>query len=521
MVLDYSVLPQAEQAQVVVPRHVFPLISVEKTPDTGELVLATKLYGKEKKEVHCIPYFASIITGACTFFPMFMGMLPATSLATLAASAPDMKVGDWRSWGDWFTANWPKWFPDARVLWQAEVCDQVRDIDLQVQWSAMPIDEFVSMVCGDHQIQGKHKLKELVLWYAIYSQWSKATGKLPIYDLRMDVEESALDECPVKAADWTRLQAGVVKSWKVSLQNKHARDPEPSWKRVLDRSSSASDGQPSADAAQLDSILEDVQYYPAAVVGDAGAALKELMLAARVDSKMVRGFDNIKQPRQLQVGLRLLLSRITPAQKKQLSPQLAEWNAACSQLVPAEDLTAFLKSANAILTKATTSVNWFEVGAHMLLAGIDLPDKCDGFQEVTDAKSMQRAVAQVAQHAHSKVQFRVVLKELAEAVPQGAEGEHEEPTDEFDRFWQSPRKHTAQAPATAEERPPLPPKEQPNSGETVSETYTAVPQSQVKDGVVVRLFSLTNTHTSRRYRQAIQDVFGVSCNLNDYQVNRG
>ena len=37
----------------------------------------------------------------------------------------------------------------------------------------------------------------------------------------------------------------------------------------------------------------------------------------------------------------------------------------------------------------------------------------------------------------------------------------------------------------------------------------------------MRLFSLTNTHTSRRYGQAVQDVFGVSCNLDDYQVNRG
>ena len=140
-----------------------------KPPDTGEVVLAAKLYGKEKKEVHPIPYSALIITGACTFFPTFMGMLLATCLATLAVSAPDMKVGDWRSWGGWFTANWPKWSPDARVLWQAEVCDQVRDINVQVQSSAMPIDEFVSMVCGDHQIQGKHKLKEIVLCYAIYS----------------------------------------------------------------------------------------------------------------------------------------------------------------------------------------------------------------------------------------------------------------------------------------------------------------------------------------------------------------
>ena len=105
----------------------------------------------------------SIVTGACTFYAMFPGILPATSLATLAVSAPDMKVGDWRSWGDWLVANWSKWSPDARVLWQAEVCDQVRDIDLQMQWSALPIDEFAQMVCSDQPIQGKHRLKELLL----------------------------------------------------------------------------------------------------------------------------------------------------------------------------------------------------------------------------------------------------------------------------------------------------------------------------------------------------------------------
>ena len=73
----------------------------------------------------------------------------------------------------------------------------------------------------------------------------------------MDAEESALDECPVKAADWTRLQAGAVKSWKVSLSNRSARDPEPSWNRVLNRSSSASDGQSSSDASLMDSIVDE------------------------------------------------------------------------------------------------------------------------------------------------------------------------------------------------------------------------------------------------------------------------
>ena len=117
MVLDYAALSQSEQAQVVLPRHVFLLISLGRTPDTAFLVLAAKLYGKDKKQVHRIPYSASIVTGACTFYAIFLGMLPATSLPTLAISAPDMKVGDWRSWADWPVANWSKWSPDARVLW--------------------------------------------------------------------------------------------------------------------------------------------------------------------------------------------------------------------------------------------------------------------------------------------------------------------------------------------------------------------------------------------------------------------
>ena len=100
MVMYYAELPQAEQAKVVLPRHMFPLISVGKAPDIGELALATKLYGKDKKEVHRIPCSASITTEAYTFLPMFTGMLPATSLATLAISALDVKTGDWRSWGD-------------------------------------------------------------------------------------------------------------------------------------------------------------------------------------------------------------------------------------------------------------------------------------------------------------------------------------------------------------------------------------------------------------------------------------
>ena len=381
------------------------------------------------------------------------------------------------------------------------------------------------MVCGDQPIRGKHKLKELLLWYAIYCQWSKATGKTPIYDLSMDAEESALDECPGKAADWTRLQAGAVKFWKVSLSLRSVHDPEPSWKRVLNRLSSASDGQSLSDASLMDSIVDDVQYYPTWVVSDAAAALKELMLTARVECKIVRGLDHLKQPQQLQAGLRLLLSRLSVAQKKQISPQLVEWNTACTQLVPTEvqpsDRTSFLKSADGILSKVADTTNWFDVGAHMLLAGMDLPEKCEGFQEVRDAKSMRRAVAQIAQHAQSKALFRVVLQELAEAIPQGAVAEAAGATDELDRLGQSAKKCTASVLGTPAGTSLLPHPEKSEGQETGSEMYTAVPRSQVKDGVVVRLFSLSKDNTSRRYRQAVHDVFGVSCNLDDYQVHRG
>ena len=108
---------------------------------------------------------------------------------------------------------------------------------------------------------------------------------------------------------------------------------------------------------------------------------------------------------------------------------------------------------------------------------------------------MRRAIAQIAQHAHIKIQFRVVLKELTKAVPQGTNGEHKETANEFDRFWQSPQKQEATGSVAPKEHTLLPKKAQIDHEEAVSDSYPVVGQSQDKDGMVVRPYLLANTHT--------------------------
>ena len=156
---DYAPLPQAEQTQVVLSRHVFPLDSGGELPETGVLVLAAKLYGKDKKEVHRIPDSVAIFAGPCGFLPMFRGMLLATNLATLATSLTDMKVGGWHSWGEWLSALWPKWSHEAKVLRQAHVCDRVHDIGLQLYEFVLPQEECTPFAASN-QYRGNMKSKK-------------------------------------------------------------------------------------------------------------------------------------------------------------------------------------------------------------------------------------------------------------------------------------------------------------------------------------------------------------------------
>ena len=150
-------------------------------------------------------------------------------------------------------------------------------------WSAYAMVSFANgrfFLCALRS-QGKHKIKQLILWYSFYTQSSKATHTRQSYLLPMDVDECTLDECPIKASNLTRLQASGPKAWKASLCNQNVRDRVSLWKNVSNIASSAS------------------QYYPTVVAGNAATTPNELMLMARVDPKMVCGFNLLKQPQQL------------------------------------------------------------------------------------------------------------------------------------------------------------------------------------------------------------------------------
>ena len=50
--------------------------------------------------------------------------------------------------------------------------------------------------------------------------------------------------------------------------------------------------------------------------------------------------------------------------------------------------------------------------------------------------------------------------------------------------------------------------------------YSAHPQTQIKDGVVVRLTGMSSQFPASKHRKAVMDIFGVSCNVEDFHMSR-
>ena len=442
--IDFGSLTQAEQANAIQPRHVFPLIAVGRTTDTGDLHFPARLFGKEKKEVHKIPYSAALLTGPCTLWPMFMAHLPSTSLVCLRVALPAIKVGTWKEWAVWFVNIYTAWSGDERVLWQSHVCDYIPDPGLQRYLKEMPHEEFVRVVTGEQTMTHKHKLRDPLLWYSLYCQWAAAHNLLPIGALVPDNDDSAFDECPLKAADWSKIISAQMKEWKVELSRSPSTTaPIESWRRHPDLPTSLlpSDKAPSEDAFQC--ILDDVQYYPDSLMRAATDSLRELLLSAKVDTKQDRSIETAKQAPQLHAGLKLLLSRQSAAVRKVLLPQLTKWNDLCIKtgppVVQAADRVAFMKQFRELVQSDPRKTEWYDVAAHMVFADLQIPDRCDGFAEVSDAKTLLRIACQVAQFGKSKSAMRAVLKELTTAL--GAtppEASTELPQTDLDKYWQEP-----------------------------------------------------------------------------------
>ena len=406
------------------------------------------------------------------------------------------------------------------------VCDYIPDPGPQRYLKEMPHEEFVKIVTGEGTMTHRHKLRDPLLWYSLYCQWAAAHNLLPIGALVPENDDSAFDECPLKAADWSKIISVQLKEWKVELSRSPSTTaPTETWRGHLDLPTSLlpSDKAPSEDAFQ--SILDDVQYYPDSLMRAATDSLRELLLSAKVDAKQVRSIETAKQAPQLHAGLKALSCRQSAAVRKVLLPQLTKWNDLCIKTAPpvvqAADRVAFMKQFRELVQSAPRNTEWYDVVAHMVFPDLQIPDRCDGFAEISDAKTLLRIACQVTLFGKSKSVMRAVLKKLTTAL--GAtppEASTELPQTDFDKYWQEPlfgdsSPSSSQPPASARSQKP-----QGKTGATEPEVFQATPQTGVKDGVVVRLTGLSSGTSATRYRQAVHDIFGVSCNLEDNHVSR-
>ena len=79
-------LSQQQQADALLPAHVFPVTGFGTLPETGDKVLPMKLVAA-KKEIHRVPAASAVVTSPAMSWPMLNGTLPATSLSTFRLSS--------------------------------------------------------------------------------------------------------------------------------------------------------------------------------------------------------------------------------------------------------------------------------------------------------------------------------------------------------------------------------------------------------------------------------------------------
>ena len=112
------------------------------------------------------------------------------------------------------------------------------------------------------------------------------------------------------------------------------RLPSESWRRHLEKPSSHGPHDDVREEDPFQAILDDVQHYPPSVIKSACLSLQELLTSARVESRLVQSLDSVRLAPQLHAGLKLLISRLNPATKKVVPPQLLSWNALCVKTAP-------------------------------------------------------------------------------------------------------------------------------------------------------------------------------------------
>ena len=112
--IAYDHLSQQEQAEALLPAHVFPVTGYGSVPDTGEQVISTKLV-VAKKQIHHVPASSAVVTSPAMSWPMLSGTLPPTSLAGFRLSSAGLYVTTWAELAVWLQQAYAQWNADARL----------------------------------------------------------------------------------------------------------------------------------------------------------------------------------------------------------------------------------------------------------------------------------------------------------------------------------------------------------------------------------------------------------------------
>ena len=243
------------------------------------------------------------------------------------------------------------------------------DVTLSSAVCAMPLGDFLRMLNNPSLASFakiKSKLIPLIILYAIYRQWARASRAMPLYELRVDVAKDLVESCPIKVDEWAKVLQCAMKELKVDPQlgsesSSLAGQPSvPTWKQLLALETSAVD----LLADTLPRILEDIIYLLANVVPQACKSLRELLLSAKVDSRLANRLPAIRQPAQLAPAVKQVMSRLPPNVQQGLMPRLREWcdlsYAVSPMPVSFAERPQFLRELKGPIYQATQQ-DWFDV----------------------------------------------------------------------------------------------------------------------------------------------------------------
>jgi hypothetical protein len=145
MSIPFQELSQQAQAEAASADHAFPVMSVGKLPDSGEVVVTARI-AATKKDVHRIPVTGGILQSMSLFWPMLTLALPGPSMATLRLALPNLGIDSWVDITGWIATQYPSWDDDAKHLFHGDVADEITVQDIRDYLANLFIGELAHII---------------------------------------------------------------------------------------------------------------------------------------------------------------------------------------------------------------------------------------------------------------------------------------------------------------------------------------------------------------------------------------